>query len=562
MKISAAVVCLNEEKNIGRCLASLDFCDEIIVVDNGSSDDTVKIAKKYANKVYFHKFAGFSDLKTFAVSKCKNDWVFVLDADEEVSDNLKLRIKNLDFKDNAAFEIKRSTFFLGREIKHCGWGNDYQLRLFDRRRGAFDGKKVHESILVNGKTSRIKEEIFHYSYPDRNSYFTKLNRYTTLQAQEKQKSMLGFRIMTAPFFKFIRMYIFKLGFLDGWQGYTLCKYSAFSEKIKFLKMREIKDSVKKDSIVIRLPNWLGDAVMATALLGPVKKVFKKLVVLADKKVREVVLGNPHVDVLVSFDKNDPSSVNAAIDTLKKMKPNAAATFSPSLSSGRIFWQAGIPHRAGFKEDGLFLTRRYRRDPKHSRWHIMHEFSKVISFLDFGFDASGSKQYLNIDAKEQKTVLAKFGLKGKYAVLAPFVKYGPAKMWPKEKWQELINRLRIKVVIAGTEGDLKHGLELPKTAIDLRGKTTVTEMKYIINNAAVFIGNDSGLMHVADALETPLIAIFGSTNPHWTGPVSKKAAIFSSSLDCAPCYDEKCRFGHYNCLKEITVDRILKTAQEL
>jgi len=572
MKISVNVTALNEEKNIERCLKSASFADEIVVtIDSRTTDNTAKIARKYTSKVYAREFRGFSDIKQFCLSKSKNEWVFVLDADEEISPHLaraaRDAIKNGDYD---GYKIKRETFFLGRLIKHCGWGNDYQLRLFKKNAGAYDGRPIHESIKINGKTGMINEPLYHYSYPDSASYFSKLNQYTTLQAAAKQKRFLLPRMLFSPFLKFFRMYVLKKGFLDGLQGFVLCVYSGFSEFVKFSKMWEARKKGNGGGILLRAPNWIGDAVMFTAMIKPAKTLFKKVTVLSDKGVAPVFENNPAIDRLIVFDKNDSASINAAVKDIKKENTNCGATFTPSLSSGLMLKRAGIKKRAGFSEDGFFLNLRYKRDKKHAAIHITEEFKEILYLLSPSFNFSEAKQELFMESAEEKAALHKFGIlkNTKYCVLAPFVMYGPAKMWPLDRWADLAGALLkrhrdMKIALAGTAADREFDFTVhDKRIIDLRGKTNLKEISAIIKNAAFFAGNDSGLMHIADGFEVPLLAVFGSTSHKWTGPLSEKSRVISSDISCSPCFEKQCKYGHTDCLKNIRVSDVLKEVEKL
>ncbi|PKL91556.1 MAG: lipopolysaccharide heptosyltransferase II [Candidatus Goldiibacteriota bacterium HGW-Goldbacteria-1] len=572
MKISANITAFNEEANIARCLKSLSFADEIIVtLDSRTTDQTEKIARKFTSRVYKKTFSGFSDIKQFCLSKSKYEWVFVIDADEEVSpalaEEIKSKIKNTVVP---GYVIKRDTFFLGRQIKHCGWGKDYQLRLFKKKSGGYDGRTIHESIKLNGAPGRIDAPLYHYSYPDSTSYFSKLNTYTTLQAEAKQKKFLLLRMVLSPFIKFFRMYFLKAGFADGLQGFILCVYSGFSEFVKFSKMWEERKKGKGQGILLRSPNWIGDAVMFTAMIKPAKMLFKKVVVLSDKGGAPVFENNPDIDKLIVFDKNDSASVKAAVTAVKKENVNCAAAFTPSLSSGIMLKRASIKKRAGFAEDGLFLNLRYKRDKKHAALHITEEFKQILYLLSPSFDFSAARQEIFTDSSEEKAALHKFGIlkNTKYCVLAPFVMYGPAKMWPLDRWADLARALLkrhrgLKIALAGTPMDREFEFSVDdKRIIDLRGRTNLKEITAVIKNGLFFAGNDSGLMHIADGLNVPLLAIFGSTSYQWTGPLSEKSRVISSDIDCSPCFEKQCRYGHYDCLKKIKVSDVLKEAERL
>ena len=566
MSISAVIATLNEEKNLKRCLESIDFVDEIIIVDSGSSDKTVEIAKKFTKKIFLNDFKGFSQIKQYGIEKAKSDWVLIIDADEEVSDNLKQKLLEIDKKGNNinGFYIKRETFFLGKKIKYCGWGKDYQLRFFKKNKGAFDGKIVHEALNVQGKIGYIDFPLYHYSYPDVKSYFDKMNRYTTLQAKQKKGNFLLFKMIFSPFFKFFKMYFLRLGFLDGIHGLILSLFSGFSEFVKYAKMIEIKKFPNEEAILIRVPNWIGDAVVSTAFLKETKRIFKKLYVLADKSVSDIFEKNPAIDELITFNKSKILDVILVILKLRKYNIRTAITLTPSFSSALIFLLSGIKIRCGFSDDGFLLNRKYKRDKNHLEKHLIEEFKEVFYLASYKFDFKDIKQDIFIDNKMESEVLKNFKLnKRKFNIfISPFVKYGPAKMWDIRKFNELIEVLKEKIknsriYIIGTRQDLEYKFNLSKNVIDLRGKTTLKEIIYLIKNTNLFIGNDSGIMHIADAFEIPSLIVFGSTSPDWTGPLSNKVKILKANIHCSPCFKKECRYKTYECLKLITVEMAVK-----
>jgi len=566
MSISAVIATLNEEKNLKRCLESIDFVDEIIIVDSGSSDKTVEIAKKFTKKIFLNDFKGFSQIKQYGIEKAKSDWVLIIDADEEVSDNLKQKLLEIDKKGNNinGFYIKRETFFLGKKIKYCGWGKDYQLRFFKKNKGAFDGKIVHEALNVQGKIGYIDFPLYHYSYPDVKSYFDKMNRYTTLQAKQKKGNFLLFKMIFSPFFKFFKMYFLRLGFLDGIHGLILSLFSGFSEFVKYAKMIEIKKFPNEEAILIRVPNWIGDAVVSTAFLKETKRIFKKLYVLADKSVSDIFEENSAIDELITFNKSKILDVILIILKLRKYNIRTAITLTPSFSSALIFLLSGIKIRCGFSDDGFLLNRKYKRDKNHLEKHLIEEFKEVFYLASYKFDFKDIKQDIFIDNKMESEVLKNFKLnKRKFNIfISPFVKYGPAKMWDIRKFNELIEVMKEKIknsriYIIGTRHDLEYKLNLSKNVIDLRGKTTLKEIIYLIKNANLFIGNDSGIMHIADAFEIPSLILFGSTSPDWTGPLSNRVKILKANIHCSPCFKKECRYKTYECLKLITVEMAVK-----
>ncbi len=571
MGISAVVVTYNEEKNITRCLNSLSFADEIIVVDSGSADKTTSLARKFTQKVFFKKFEGFSSVKNFGISKAKNKWVLSVDADEVITPGLRKAVsEKVNGGDKDGYYIKRDTFFLGKIIRHCGWGRDYQLRLFKKTKGKFDGAVVHEGVKVAGKTGRIEAPMLHYSYPDTEIYFIKMNRYTTLQAKQGRRKFLLPRMILAPAARFIKMYFLKLGFLDGKKGFILCCYSAVSDFVKYSKMMMNKRGTKNKTVLIRAPNWIGDAVVATALLRPLKKEFSKIFVIADKSVKGVFKENPVIGRLFTFDRKSIKDTARVIAALRKEKISAGISLTPSFSSSFIFLFSGIKKRTGFAKDGFLLNMKYRRDKKHRREHILGEFYNICLLAAPFADFYGAGQEVYVSREKEKRVLEKYGMrkiKGKKIVMAPFVKYGPAKMWPASGFEKTAKALlkgdkKAVIFIAGSKEDEKYRFIENERIVDLRGKTDIEEVFALIKNASLFIGNDSGLMHAADAFGTPLAGIFASTSAAWTGPLSKKSVVIESKVKCSPCFRQECPYGHYECMKAITPQKVIKAVRPL
>jgi glycosyltransferase involved in cell wall biosynthesis len=239
-KLSAVIITLNEEKNIERCLKSLTWADEILVVDSGSTDRTLEICKRYGAKVVQTEWRGFGRTKQFAVEQAGHEWILSIDADEEVTTALRERIRNiLQHPDPAiAYRIKRQAFYLGKAVKYSGWQNDFPLRLFNRKNGNFNDKPVHESVQFKGQVQRLYEPLNHYTYPTISSHIRKMDRYTNLSAAgSERKSTIGGSLVRA-LFRFFKMYIIKGGFLDGRIGFVLCFNSAFGIYLKYIKLWE------------------------------------------------------------------------------------------------------------------------------------------------------------------------------------------------------------------------------------------------------------------------------------------------------------------------------------
>jgi len=246
MKITATVITRNEEHNIADALESLSWADEIIVVDSQSTDRTVEIARRFTDRVFVRPWPGYSAQKNFAAEQASNDWIFSLDADERVSPELTKRI--LDLKSHvepepAGFEMPRRTFYLGRWIKHSGWWPDHKVRLYDRRHARWRGDFVHEALDVKGLVKTLDGKLLHYTVRDASEHHLRMDRYTTLAAEELftrgKRASIG-SLLVSPMVVFLRSYVFKLGFLDGIPGLAIARFAAHYEFLKNLKLWEMR----------------------------------------------------------------------------------------------------------------------------------------------------------------------------------------------------------------------------------------------------------------------------------------------------------------------------------
>ena len=241
MSLSIIIIAKNEASRIKTCLQSVDFADEIVVVDSGSTDNTVEIAKEFTDRVIEIEWLGYSATKQVALDHARGDWVLWLDADESIPKNLQNEIRQVINTDNyAGYYIARKTFFLGHWIRHCGWYPDYVLRLFQRTaEPRFTEDEVHESLCINGDTGYLNFPIVHNTDPSLHHYFTKFNSFTSLAARQLYQS--GYRfyltdLLFRPIVTLVKMYIFKRGFLDGLPGFILCCLSACYVFTKYSKL--------------------------------------------------------------------------------------------------------------------------------------------------------------------------------------------------------------------------------------------------------------------------------------------------------------------------------------
>ena len=248
MKISAVIITFNEEKNIEDAIRSVSWADEVIVVDSESTDRTRELAESLGASVRINPWPGFSVQKQFAVDHAANDWIFSLDADERVSDPLQAGIGAIRDKDvtNDAYRIPRLSYYMGRAIKHGGWYPDLQLRLFDRRKGKWNGAVIHESFEMEPGASvgKLSGDILHYSVESAEHHNLMIaERYAPLGAQrmyELGRRTSPLKAVFAAWFAFIRAYLLKAGFLDGFAGFCIAYFSAHHAFMKHLMLIDLQ----------------------------------------------------------------------------------------------------------------------------------------------------------------------------------------------------------------------------------------------------------------------------------------------------------------------------------
>lgn len=243
--LSVGIITYNEELRLARTLNAVkDLADEIVIVDSFSKDKTVQVAESFGAKVFEIAWPGYGAQKNNVIERCTKDWILLIDADEVITPELAKEIKDVIEKDECSvYEIPFNSVCFGKRIKHGGWSGSYRIRLFKRESGLYTLDAVHERFVTDSKIEKLKNRIDHYSYEDYSDYLTKFNRYTTEGAEvayNKGKSAGLFNIVLNPIFKFIRMYIFRLGFLDGVEGLALATLSALYTSVKYLKLREMK----------------------------------------------------------------------------------------------------------------------------------------------------------------------------------------------------------------------------------------------------------------------------------------------------------------------------------
>ena len=262
LKVSAVIVCCDEEENVERCLQSLTWTDEIVVVDSFSQDRTVELCRKYTSRIFQREWSGMARQREYAVSLAQNEWVFAVDADEVVTETLRdevlMRLSE-DRNGNSGYYIKRHSYYLGKWINHGGWYPDFKLRLFRKDKVYVGGENPHDKCFVHGKTAKLKGEMIHYPYKNISRQLRTIDSYSDIVSEKLFQEKVAFplvKMFIKPFVKFLETYIYKLGFLDGLPGFVISALSSYHVFMKYAKLWEKRNAVKHEStqVVPQIPS--------------------------------------------------------------------------------------------------------------------------------------------------------------------------------------------------------------------------------------------------------------------------------------------------------------------
>jgi glycosyltransferase involved in cell wall biosynthesis len=244
MKIAATIITLNEERNIARAIESLRCCDQIVVLDCGSTDRTVELATRLGAVVVEDNWPGYAKQKNRAAEYAEHDWILSLDADEALSEALEGEIWNVKKRGPAydGYTMPRMAQYMGRWILHGGWYPDRKVRLYNRTKAQWEGEFVHETVKVSGSVGHLESNLLHFTCDSLSEHLRTLDRYTTLAAEELvyRKTKFGLsQLIIDPAWTFVRSYFLQLGFLDGLEGLTIAHMAAIYTFLKYAKARNM-----------------------------------------------------------------------------------------------------------------------------------------------------------------------------------------------------------------------------------------------------------------------------------------------------------------------------------
>lgn len=336
--------------------------------------------------------------------------------------------------------------------------------------------------------------------------------------------------------------------------------------------------MQTQNIIIRMPNWLGDMVMATPMIQDVRSFFPdaNITVMAPTGLAPLLLGNPHIDEIFAFNKASAFLRRKNKDIVKKIqlgKYDLGILLTNSFSSAWWFWRGGIKKRVGFAQDlRSFLLTDCREMPvQKNKEHLVVTYKRMLELLGIPLSETAPRLYITEEEKkwvaqflQELKIPAHFQIIGVNAGAA----FGPAKCWLPERFSEtakqlLANKQRALLFFGDrSSSDLIKNIteNLGPFAFNLAGRTNLRQLLALIERCNAFLTNDSGPMHVAAALKTPLVALFGSTNDTATGPF-EHGKVIHKRVECSPCYKRVCPID-FRCMKKIEVDEVVKEVEDL
>lgn len=516
--LSAVILSNNSEKKIEKCLSSLKgWADEIILVDGESADDTVKIAGRFGARIYSHQFLGsFAEERNFGADKASGEWVLQLDSDEIITDSFKKKCDAAIPKTkHAAFKFRRKNIFLGREFTYGGWYH-WSQHLFKKGCARYEGR-VHERMVVNGDVGLIDADILHVPFDSIYEFIERQNRYTGLQAadiidQEKELTLkkVKYNLKVKPAKLFRKIYFNKKGYKEGIHGLV---FSILSSYVHFLKWSKVWERIKdRKNILIVRNDRFGEFLLNIPAIRAVKEKFadSRIILAVDPYVKELAVKIPYVDEALAWESGRHSVFETVrfSNALKKKNIDIAVIMNPSKYSNIAAYIAGIPIRVGYAHKWDFLLTKKIEDLKRlSRKHEVEYNLDLVKVI--GAETSDNSLALNMDENIQA---------GNVIAIHPWTS-DPVKQWPEERFRELalkiLKETDMEILIIGGKEELPRSAaynNLDKRVENLTGKTTLAQLASALKKCKLLISNDSGPVHLAGAVGTPVIALFRNDIP--------------------------------------------------
>ncbi|MFK7758039.1 MAG: glycosyltransferase family 9 protein [Flavobacteriales bacterium] len=549
--ISAVIITRNEAANIERCLESLKtVAEELIIVDSGSSDDTVHIAESLGAMVINSEWLGYARTKNLGHEHASHNYILSIDADEVLSPELASSILEAKSKGlSGVFNMNRLTNYCGSWIKHSGWYPDTKIRLFPKSEVSWEGKYVHETLNIPQGTevTHLNGDLFHYSYKDQIDHRARADKYsklTALKFSEEGKSSSPLKPFTSGIVRFIKMYILKLGFLDGKAGLQIAWISALSNAYKYKELKRVNQKKKLalhlKHILISRTDSLGDVMLTLPMTGMLKAQFPdaKISFLGKNYTEALITSCAHIDQYISYDELTARSESEQVKFLSSLNADAVIHVLPNKSLASMCKAAKIPVRVGTSRRLYHLLRCNRFVHFTRKGSDLHESQLNVRMLEAlhcnaKTELKDLNSYYGFSAQMEQSKLVLTELTS--IILHP-KSQGSAPEWPLERFQILANKLAdsgYQVYVTGTkkEGDLiRANFTFSNHITDVTGIFDLNELISFIGQCDGLIAASTGPLHLAAALGVNTLGLYTTERPMHAGrwaPVGKHAAVISA-----------------------------------
>ena len=572
IKISVVIITQNEERNIARCIDSIvPVADEIVVIDSYSTDRTVDISIEKGARVVKNVFHNHIDQKNFAITQATYDVVLSLDADEYLSEELAKSI--LEVKENCLFDayrMNRLSNYGGKWIRHGNWYPDQKIRLWNRRKGLWGGENPHDKVILKRgvKVMHLKGDLLHRAYVDSAETLSKIQRYSEIFAIEnagRRPSSIA-RIIGHSTFAFFKSYIFKRGFLDGFEGLMVAMAVSNHVFYKYAKLHEAnhKQALGKRLVITRTDN-LGDVILTLPLAGYLKSVVPdlKITFIGRRYTQPIISSSVFVDQFLDRDEviKDPN-------LLAMTRADTIIFVFPDKQLAKISKQVGIKRRVSTAHrwyNWLYCNHLVDFSRLRSNLHESQLNFKLLKPFKLNGEISINEliPFYGLQASEMdfSTLLQndKFNL-----IVHPKSK-GHGREWGLENYFQLAKQLSqdgVAIFITGLkEEETLIQNEMPQLlttpgVTNLMGKLNLNELTSFINKADGLVASGTGVLHLASALGKYAVGLYPPIKPihpgRW-GPIGKRANYLVNNKECNQCKNSLlCA-----CMKAITVEQVKK-----